>query len=210
MIQEETTMRTAARSLGLIVAMLFAFAGCHELGHRDGPPIFGGGGGGGDVSGEVISHNSQYNIIEIAQRRGGTLAFVYDRGTNIQYRGRGDQNIGPGDEVIVTLRDQRDSAGRPFASGIIVRQYPEGYRGGPVGGEVFGEVISHDSQQNVIEISQRRGGTFAFVYDRGTNIQYRGRGRQNIGPGDEVIVTLRSQRDSAGRPFASGITVRQR
>jgi len=202
-------MRYAARSFGLIVAIIFAFAGCHELGHRNGPPIFGGGGG-SEVSGEVISHNSQQNIIEISQRRGGTLAFVYDRGTNIQYRGRADQNIGPGDEVIVTLRDQRDSAGRPFASGIMVRQYPQGYRGGPVGGEVFGEVISHNSQQNIIEISQRRGGTFAFVYDRGTNIQYRGRTGGSIGPGDEVIATLRDQRDSAGRPFASGIMVRQR
>ena len=286
-------MKIAARFVGFLILAVFAFAGCHELGHVDGPPVFGGASfdligevryvdtrnsviqvrsdagrteyvqydrqtrvvyrqrdyavsnlepgdyvamrvqqdrngrfytdsvtvresaqdrgwaaAGAEISGEVISHNSQYNVIEISQRRGGRLTFVYDRGTIIRYRGPTDRNIGRGDDVTVTLRNQRDREGRPFASTITVREYPPSRGAGAVGKEISGEVISHNSQYNIIEISQGRSGSFAFVYDRGTNIQYRDPTDRNIGPGDNVTVTLRNQRDSEGRPFASAITVR--
>jgi hypothetical protein len=189
-----------------MVAILVVLAGCHEMGQHNGSPVYGGIGN-AEVSGEVISHNNQYNIIEISQRRGGNFTFVYDRGTDIQFRGPTYGNLGPGDEVTAILRNQRDNEGRPFASAITVRQPPPATSSGR---EIAGEVISHNNQYNIIEISQRRGGNFTFVYDRGTSIQFRGPTYGNLGPGDEVTVTLRNQRDSEGRPFASAITVRQR
>jgi hypothetical protein len=119
-MEKEGVMRIATRPFRYIVLIIFALTGCHEAGRFDDPPVYGA--SGAEVSGEVISHNTQYNIIEISQRRGGTFAFVYDRGTRFDYRTKTTGLVGPGDDVVVALRNQRDDQGRPFASTITVRQ----------------------------------------------------------------------------------------
>jgi len=202
-------MRIANHFFGFLLAALFAFTGCAELGHSDSAWPFGS--FGADVTGQIISHDSQYNVIEISRNRGERFTFVYDRDTRFSYRGSSSGNPpAPGDEVAVTLRNQRDAQGRPYASVVTVRQTSNVGGGGSVGGQVIGEIISHDSQYNVIEMSRDRGGRFIFVYDRDTRFLYRGSSYGNPpAAGDDIAVTLRNQRDAQGRPYASVVTVRQ-
>lgn len=106
--------------VGLLLAALFAFTGCAELGRRDSVGPFGG--FGADVTGEIINHDSQYNVIEISRNRGERFTFVYDRDTRFLYRGSPYGNTAAGDDIAVTLRNQRDPQGRPYASVVTIRQ----------------------------------------------------------------------------------------
>jgi hypothetical protein len=195
-------MKTGNRYLGLWLAVFFTFAGCAELTNNGGWI----GGLGSDISGQIVSHDSQHNVIEVATSGGGRSTFVYDQSTRFDYRS-GPQNTppAPGDNVSVNLRNQNDAQGRPFASTVVVRR---ANGGGIFGSNINGQILSHDSQHNVIEVATSGGGRSTFVYDQSTRFTYRSAQGRPPAPGDNVSVTLRNQRDSQGRPFANTVTVR--
>jgi hypothetical protein len=195
-------MKFVNRYLGLLFGTLFAFAGCAELTNNGGWL----GGLGADISGQIVSHDSQHNVIEVATSGGGRSTFVYDQSTRFDYRsGSQDTPPAPGDNVSVTLRNQNDSQGRPFASTVVVRR---ANGGGIFGSNISGQIVSHDSQYNVIEVATSGGGRSTFVYDQSTRFTYRSSQGRPPTPGDNVSATLRNQRDSQGRPFANTVTVR--
>jgi hypothetical protein len=91
-------------------------------------------GGGGSVAGEVMSHNTAADLMEIQQDRGATVTVAYDSQTQMLYRGAAYPGpIRQGDYVSVSFSGRRDNQGRYLAEVITVRQTAQDRNAGGVG-----------------------------------------------------------------------------
>jgi hypothetical protein len=113
-------MRIASRLAAILALSIFAFAGCHELGHMDGPPIFGD--GSNDIVGEVQYVDTRNRQIEVRSDTGRTEYVRYDSQTRVTYRQRDYvvENLEAGD--YVAMRVQQDRSGQLYVDQVTVRE----------------------------------------------------------------------------------------
>jgi hypothetical protein len=111
---------TIGRKLLGVLALSSAFAGCHELGHMDGPPIFGG--DSSDIVGEIQYVDTRNRQIEVRSDAGRTEYVRYDSQTRVTYQQRDYvvENLESGD--YVAMRVQQDRGGRLYVDQITVRE----------------------------------------------------------------------------------------
>ncbi len=184
-------MKIVAGYLGTLIFAVFAFAGCHELGHVEGPPVYGG--GSADVVGEVQYVDINKREIEVRNDAGRTENVQYDNQTRVVYRQRNYtvSNLEPGD--YVAMRTQVDRNGRLYTDTISVRETAQdrGQRGST--SSVRGTVVRNDMRYRSMAINT---GTeeYVFYHDARTRIRYRGEdyAAQSIRPGDDITVRPRS------------------
>jgi len=141
-------MKNVMHVLGLFFIPLLALAGCHELGHMDGP---GGYGTSGDLVGEVRHVDTRDRQVEIRTEAGRSLNVKYDGRTRVIYRQREFEvsNLEPGD--YVAMRTTEDRSGRLYADLITVRESVQD-RGG------YGRRGRLDQLEGTVEhIDERRG-----------------------------------------------------
>ena len=110
-----------ARLFGFLTFAILTLAGCHELGHVDGPGDYGTIGG-NDVVGEVRYVDARARTIEVRLETGRTVSTRYDDRTRVTYRQRdyAVSNLEPGD--YVALRTRQDREGRLYTDLITVRE----------------------------------------------------------------------------------------
>jgi hypothetical protein len=201
-------MRTLKLWVGLLLLPLLAIAGCHELTH-DGPGDYGS--VGSSIVGEIQYINTNTREIELRQDSGRSWTIRFDQNTKVVYQQRSYAvtNLEPGD--YVALNTQQDRDGRLFTDYITVRENARDRGLATVGSEVFGQIISHSNVTNQIDIQRDRGGRISLGYDAQTRFLHQGNifSVFNLRQGDLVSVTVRSQRDSQGRPMANVLTLRQ-
>jgi hypothetical protein len=142
--------------LGLL-ALSLVFAGCHELGHIDGPPIFGG--GSSDIVGEVQYVDTRNRQIEVRSDAGRTEYVRYDSQTRVTYRQRDYvvENLESGD--YVAMRVQQDRSGRLYVDQITVRESVQerGREGQSARFARFeGTIERIDSQRGFFELRNRQ------------------------------------------------------
>lgn len=113
-------MRNLLHFLGFFFIPLLVLAGCHELGHMDGPGGYGT--SGSDLLGEVRYVDTRDRQIEIRTEGGRSWNVRYDGRTRVSYRQRDYEvsNLEPGDYVAMRTTEDRD--GRLYADLITVRE----------------------------------------------------------------------------------------
>jgi hypothetical protein len=114
-------MKHLSQFLGFLALAVLALAGCHEVGHIDGPGDYGGFGR-NDLVGEVRRVDTRNRLIEIRSESGRNIPVRYDNNTRVVYRQRDYEvtNLEPGDYVAV--RGQEDRDGRYYADYVTVRE----------------------------------------------------------------------------------------
>jgi hypothetical protein len=114
-------MKHLSRLFGFLAFAVLAVAGCHELGHMDGPGDYGGLGR-NDLIGEVRRVDTHNRQIELRSESGRNLQVRYDNNTRVVYRQReyAVSNLEAGD--YVAMRAQEDRDGRYYADYITVRE----------------------------------------------------------------------------------------
>src|SRR5919205_4666338 len=155
-------MKPLTKMFFLFFVAIVALAGCHELGHMDGPGDYGGGFGGNDLVGEVRNVDTRAREIEIRTDNGRREYVRYDDGTRVVYRKQqyGVADLEPGD--YVALRARQDRSGGYFAGTITVRESVQD-RGGYSGGSsarrdrLDGTVEHIDSRRGTFEVRSRNG-----------------------------------------------------
>ena len=78
-------MRVAKRWIGVLFIMFLGLAGCHELGHMDGPGDYGSQGH-GDVVGEIRNVDTRNRVIRLRTDAGRNLDVRYDNRTRVRKR----------------------------------------------------------------------------------------------------------------------------
>jgi hypothetical protein len=144
-------MNIAARSFALIVPILLALAGCHELGHLDGPGDYGS--TDDTLVGEVRHVDARNREIELRTDAGRNWQIRYDHSTRVTYRQREYTvtNLEPGD--YIAMRTQQDRDGRLYAEQVTVRESVQD-RGGR------GQKGRLDSFEGSVEYIDNRRGSF--------------------------------------------------
>jgi len=144
-----------ARLFGFLTFAILTLAGCHELGHVDGPGDYGTIGG-NDVVGEVRYVDARARTIEVRLETGRTVSTRYDDRTRVTYRQRdyAVSNLEPGD--YVALRTRQDREGRLYTDLITVRGSAQD-RG--FGGSA-GRSDRWDRFEGTVEYVDARRGTF--------------------------------------------------
>jgi hypothetical protein len=153
-------MKHVSRIFGFLAFAVLALAGCHELGHVDGPGDYGSLGG-NDLIGEVRRVDTRNRQIELRSDSGGNVQVRYDNNTRVVYRQRdyAVANLEPGD--YVAMRAQQDRDGRYYADYITVNESAQDRGGAGRGG--IGRL---DRFEGRIEYIDSRRGSFE-VRDRG-------------------------------------------
>lgn len=149
-------MRNLLHFLGFFFIPLLVLAGCHELGHMDGPGGYGT--SGSDLLGEVRYVDTRDRQIEIRTEGGRSWNVRYDGRTRVSYRQRDYEvsNLEPGDYVAMRTTEDRD--GRLYADLITVRESVQD-RGG------YGRRGRFDQFEGTVEYIDERRGRFE-VRDR--------------------------------------------
>ena len=147
----------AIKHLSIVIALAFlALAGCHELGHIDGPGDYGI--GGNDIVGEVTNIDTRSRQIEIRADSGRTSTVRYDNNTQVIYRQRNYPvaNLERGDYVAARVQQDRD--GRYSTDTITVRESAQDR--GTIGGgrldRIEGRVEYVDSRRGTFELRDSR------------------------------------------------------
>ena len=147
-----------ARYLGILFLGLFVLAGCHELGHLDGPGDYG---STSSVVGEVRRIDTRNREIELRSDAGRNVDVRYDDRTRVTYRQRDYDvtNLEPGD--YIAMRTERDRDGRLYTDQVTVRESAQdrGGRGrGPTGrlDAVEGTVEYIDARRGAFDIRNRQ------------------------------------------------------
>ena len=183
-------MKIATGYLGLLIFTAFALAGCHELGHVDGPPVYGG--GSTDVVGEVQYVDVTRREIEVRSDSGRTEYVQYDDQTRVVYRQRNytAANLEPGD--YVAMRTQVDRNGRVYADTISVRETAQDRGQRRSIASVRGTVLRNVMRYKSMAVDTGRG-EYEFYHDDRTRVRYRGEDYpvQSIRPGDDITVRPR-------------------
>ncbi|HEY7221441.1 MAG TPA: hypothetical protein VH985_23925 [Candidatus Binatia bacterium] len=152
-------MKLGLRLVGFLSLALLGVAGCHELGHIDGPGDYGGLSG-GDVVGEVEYIDTRAREIEIRTDSGRTAALRYDDRTEVLYRERTYEvaNLERGD--YIAARVQRDRDGRDFTDTITVKESLQergtARRGGSRLDRAEGRIEYVDPRRGTFELRDQR------------------------------------------------------
>jgi hypothetical protein len=152
-------MKLGLRLVGFLSLALLGVAGCHELGHIDGPGDYGGLSG-GDVVGEVEYIDTRAREIEIRTDSGRTAALRYDDRTEVLYRERTYEvaNLERGD--YIAARVQRDRDGRDFTDTITVKESVQergtARRGGSRLDRAEGRIEYVDPRRGTFELRDQR------------------------------------------------------
>ncbi len=151
-------MKLASRLFGILALFLLALAGCHELGHVDGPGDYGR--TGDTVVGEVRNVDTRGRQIELRSDAGRTWLVGYDSNTRVIYRQReyAVTNLERGD--YVAMRTQQDRDGRFYTDLVTVRESVQDRGGG---------TSRLDRFEGTVEYIDARRGTFE-VRDRGRSV----------------------------------------
>jgi len=150
-------MKYLMHFLGLISVPLLALAGCHELGHMDGPGGYGT--SGGDLVGEVRHIDTREREIELRTEAGRSRNVRYDGRTRVTYRQREYEvsNLEAGD--YVAMRTTEDRNGRLYTDLITVRESVQdrgGYRRSGRLDQFEGTVEYIDERRGRFEVRDRR------------------------------------------------------
>jgi hypothetical protein len=145
-------MKIMAHLFGIVLLGAFVLAGCHELGHVDGPGDYG---GATNVVGEVRRIDTRNREIELRTDGGRNLDVRYDNRTRVTYRQKdyGVTDLEPGDYVAV--RTERDRDGRLYTDQVMVRESAQDR-----GGRGRGPIGRLDSFEGTVESIDVRRGTF--------------------------------------------------
>ncbi len=147
----------AIKRLSIVLALAaFALAGCHEVGHVDGPGDYGS--IGNEIVGEVTNIDSRGRQIEIRTNSGRTTKVRVDSNTQVIYRQRSYSvaNLERGDYVAARLQMDRD--GRSYADTVTVRESAQdrGYSRGGRLDRAEGRVEYVDSRRGTFEMRESR------------------------------------------------------
>jgi len=147
----------AIKQLSIVLALaILALAGCHEVGHVDGPGDYGS--IGNEIVGEVTNIDTRGRQIEIRANSGRTTTVRFDNNTQVIYRQRNYPvgNLERGDYVAARLQQDRD--GRYYADSVTVRESAQdrGYSRGGRLDRAEGRVESVDSRRGTFEIRESR------------------------------------------------------
>ncbi len=150
----------AIKHLAIALAGGFlTLAGCHEIGHIDGPGDYGT--VANEIVGEVINVDSRARQIEIRADSGRSSMLRYDNNTQVLYRQRtyAVSNLERGDYVAARIQQERD--GRNYTNTITVRESAQdrGYSGATGGtrlDRVEGRVEYVDSRRGTFELRDSR------------------------------------------------------
>jgi hypothetical protein len=150
-------MKLASRLFGILALFLLALAGCHELGHVDGPGDYGR--TGDTVVGEVRNVDTRGRQIELRSDTGRTWLVGYDSNTRVIYRQReyAVTNLERGD--YVAIRTQQDRDGRLHTDLVTVRESVQDRSGsGRVGrlDRFEGRVEYVDPRRGLFEVRDQR------------------------------------------------------
>jgi hypothetical protein len=155
-------MKLATKFIGLFSVALLGLAGCHELGHMDGPGDYGGIFGNNDLVGEVRNVDTRTREIELRTEAGRSEYVRYDNQTRVLYRQQeyAVSNLEPGDYVAVRAR--QDGNRGYFTDYITVRESAQdrGSYSGRSGSRlerVEGTVEYIDNQRGTFEVRSRNG-----------------------------------------------------
>ncbi len=147
----------AMKQLSIVLALaLFTLAGCHEIGHIDGPGDYGS--VANEIVGEVMNVDSRSREIEIRTDSGRTSMIRYDNNTQVLYRQRTYPvaNLERGDYVAARVQQDRD--GRNTTNTITVRESAQDR--GTVGrnrlDRIDGRVEYVDSRRGTFELRDSR------------------------------------------------------
>jgi len=148
---------TAIKQLSVFLSLaFFALAGCHELGHVDGPGDYGS--IGSEIVGEVTNVDTRARQIEIRADSGRTTMVRYDNNTQVIYRKQNYPvtNLERGDNVAVRIEQDRD--GRYSTDTITVREAAQDRRttGGSRLDRTEGRVEFVDSRRGTFEMRDSR------------------------------------------------------
>jgi exosome complex RNA-binding protein Csl4 len=145
------------KQLSIVLALaLFTLAGCHEIGHIDGPGDYGS--VANEIVGEVMNVDSRSREIEIRADSGRTSTIRYDNNTQVLYRQRTYPvaNLERGDYVAAHVQQDRD--GRYSTNTITVRE--SAHDRGTVGrnrlDRIEGRVEYVDSRRGTFELRDSR------------------------------------------------------
>jgi exosome complex RNA-binding protein Csl4 len=145
------------KQLSIVLALaLFTLAGCHEIGHIDGPGDYGS--VANEIVGEVMNVDSRSREIEIRADSGRTSTIRYDNNTQVLYRQRTYPvaNLERGDYVAAHVQQDRD--GRYSTNTITVRESAQDR--GTVGrnrlDRIEGRVEYVDSRRGTFELRDSR------------------------------------------------------
>jgi ribosomal protein L19 len=150
-------MNIAARWFALIVPILLALAGCHELGHMEGPGDYGS--AGDTLVGEVRQVDARNREIELRTDAGRNWRIRYDNSTRVTYHQHEYTvtNLEPGD--YVAMRTQQDRDGRLYVDQVTVRESVQdrGDRGQKGRLDSFeGSVAYIDNRRGSFEVRNRQ------------------------------------------------------
>lgn len=147
----------AMKQLSIVLALaLFTLAGCHEIGHIDGPGDYGS--VSDEIVGEVVNVDSRSREIEIRTDSRRTSTIRYDNNTQVLYRQRTYPvaNLERGDYVAARVQQDRD--GRYSTNTITVRESAQDR--GTVGrnrlDRIDGRVEYVDSRRGTFELRDSR------------------------------------------------------
>jgi hypothetical protein len=145
------------KQLSIVLALaLFTLAGCHEIGHIDGPGDYGS--VANEIVGEVMNVDSRSREIEIRADSGRTSTIRYENNTQVLYRQRTYPvaNLERGDYVAAHVQQDRD--GRYSTNTITVRESAQDR--GTVGrnrlDRIEGRVEYVDSRRGTFELRDAR------------------------------------------------------
>ena len=155
-------MRLTVNVISFFSLALLGFAGCHELGHVDGPGDYGGIFGNNDLVGEVRNVDTRAREIELRTEAGRRESVRYDDNTRVIYRQREYtvSNLEPGDYIAARVRQDRNRG--HFTDYITVRESAQdrgGYTGRSGGrlDRLEGTVEYIDSRRGTFEVRSRNG-----------------------------------------------------
>ena len=145
------------RLFGFLFLGLLALAGCHELGHIDGPGDYGS--PGRDLVGEVRYVDARNRQMEVRADSGRAWNVRYDDRTRVTYRQRdyAVSNLEPGD--YVAMRTQQDRDGRLYTDLVTVRESAQDRSGSGRYGQFErfeGNVEYIDARRGTFEVRDRR------------------------------------------------------
>jgi hypothetical protein len=158
-------MKITARVLGFLAIALLTFAGCHEIGHVDGPGEYGG--VGNNIVGEIRYIDARAREIEVRTESGRAASVRYDNRTRVTYRQRDFTvtNLEPGD--FVAMRTQQDRDGRLYTDLVTVRESSQD-RAGSAGRS--GRPDRFDRLEGTVEYIDARRGTFELRGQRNRQV----------------------------------------
>lgn len=185
--------------------MVFFLAGCHEIGHIEGP--VNPGNVGSTVVGEVQYVDTRTSTIELRTDGGRTTLLRYDANTRVLYQNRTHpvSNLEPGDYVSARAYQERD--GRLFTDQVSVNETAQNRSYGGTGiTSIRGTVTRHDLRANQITIETPERRQLSFSYDGRTRVRYRNRDYpiQSVQVGD--VINYRP-RDRQPVPVVDSIAV---